>query len=88
MSNTRMILIVAAAASALIGTSAAFAQGRGAGDGSGPVGTACAKSIARYCADAQHGNRGVRNCLEAKRSKLPQACKAALDGTGGGRGRR
>lgn len=73
---------------AVIGITGAQAQGRGPRDGSGPVGSACADAIQSYCAGKQHGDRSVRNCLEGQRSKLSASCKAALDGTGGGRGRR
>ncbi len=57
------------------------------GMGTGPVASACQTEIADKCAGKQHGNRAVRACLEANRSSLSEACKTALDTTGGGRGR-
>ena len=57
------------------------------GAGTGPVASACKAEIADKCTGKQHGNRAVRTCLEANRASLSDACKAALDTTGGGRGR-
>jgi hypothetical protein len=67
---------------------AAFATGAAAqrGDGSGPVAAACQDDIAKYCSDKSHGDRSVRTCLEANKDKVAQACRTALDTTGGGRG--
>jgi hypothetical protein len=64
-------------------TTAAAAQG---GTGSGPVAAACQADIAKYCAGKEHGNRAVRTCLEENRDKVTEACRTALDTTGGGRG--
>jgi hypothetical protein len=78
-----------AMAGVVVMTGAAFAQ-MGApkgGMGTGPVASACKAEIADKCAGKQHGNRAVRTCLEANRSSLSDACKAALDSTGRGRGR-
>lgn len=88
MRNTSTILMTVAALVSLAAIGAANAQGRGRGDGSGPVGSACAGEIRSYCGGVRHGGGAVRGCLEGKRSKLSRACKAALDGTGGGMGRR
>lgn len=51
----------------------------------GPVATACATDIPRFCAGKGHGNRQTRTCLEANREKLSAQCRSALDGTRGGR---
>jgi hypothetical protein len=65
---------------------AAFAQSAAAQ--SGPVANACKADIAKYCADAGHGNRQTRTCLETNKAKVSQICKTALETTGGGMGRR
>lgn len=52
----------------------------------GPVATACKDDIAKLCADKAHDG-GVRICLETNYDKVAAACKAALDTTGGGRGK-
>ena len=70
--------MIAAAGSFAIG--AASAQ-------TGPVMEACNDDIANYCADKVHGNGEIRDCLEENRDKVSDACKTALDTTGGGRGR-
>ena len=84
------MLILTVCGSAMM-ASASYAQmsagPRGQGMGTGPVATACKAEIADKCAGKQHGNRAVRACLEANRSSLSDACKTALDTTGGGRGR-
>ena len=81
MSLTRFIITALVAASFATGAAAQ----RGTGDG--PVAAACQDDIAEYCADKSHGNRGVRTCLEQNREKVSEACRTALDTTGGGRGR-
>jgi hypothetical protein len=86
MYKTNSILAAMAALAALAATDAANAQSRGRGDGSGPVGSACAGEIKAYCAGMSHGGGAVRGCLQDNRSELSRACRAALDGTGGGRG--
>jgi hypothetical protein len=53
----------------------------------GPVATACKSDIAKLCAGKTHEGE-VRSCLEANYDKVAAACKAALDTTGGGRGKR
>ena len=53
----------------------------------GPVATACAADISKFCAGKGHGNRQTRSCLEANREKLSEGCRRALDTTGGGRRR-
>jgi hypothetical protein len=75
---------------AAVMVSASYAQtGQqgGVGVGTGPVAAACKAEIADKCAGKQHGNRAVRTCLEANRASLSEACRTALDTTGGGRGR-
>ena len=52
----------------------------------GPVATACKDDIALHCAGERHQNREVRNCLEAKKSKVSDACKIGLESTGLGKG--
>ncbi len=51
----------------------------------GPVATACKGDIAKFCAGKTH-NGAVRACLDSNYKKVSQACKNALDSTGGGRG--
>jgi hypothetical protein len=51
----------------------------------GPVATACATDIPKFCAGKGHGNRQTRTCLESNREKLSAECRSALDGTRGGR---
>ena len=85
MSTIRTLILALAAVSPLVAADAALAQGRGRGDGSGPVGTACSKEIGQYCAGISHGRGAVRACLRDNSSKLSPPCKAALDSTGGGR---
>lgn len=77
----RMLSIVAAAALTTL-AGAAVAQ-----QGTGPVASACADDIAKYCAGKSHENREARTCLEANKSKVTAACKTALDTTGGGKGK-
>lgn len=52
----------------------------------GPVATACKDDIALNCAGKRHQNREVRNCLEANKSKVSDACKIGLGSTGLGEG--
>jgi len=63
------------------------AGGAVAQQGTGPVASACADDIAKYCAGKSHQNREARTCLEANKSKVSAACKTALDTTGGGKGK-
>lgn len=53
---------------------------------SGPVATACGDDIGKLCAGKAHDG-SVRVCLEQAYDKVSSACKAALDSTGGGRGK-
>ena len=78
----RRIGLVAAAVLAITSGSA-FAQ-----QGTGPVARACADDLAKYCAGKPHQGRDARTCLEANKAKVTAACKAALDSTGGGKGRK
>lgn len=48
----------------------------------GPVATACAEEITKFCADKKHVNREVRTCLEAHKSQLSDSCKKTLETTG------
>jgi hypothetical protein len=73
------VILAAAAMLASAGPSAAQGMGRG------PVASACAAEINRYCANLSHGGGAVRACLQAKRGKLSATCRNALDGTGYGR---
>lgn len=79
--STIMAMLVAGGMLAFAGVPA-LAQGAG----SGPVGRSCAADIAKFCTEATHGGRKVRSCLEAHRAQVSDDCRAALDGTGGGRG--
>ena len=82
MSGAKLICAVAAAAG-LAMTLPAAAQ-------NGPVADACAEEIGKLCADKQHGTGHgtgeVRDCLEANKDKVSEACKQALDTTGPGHG--
>ena len=51
-----------------------------------PVSAACKDDVAKYCAGKPHAGREARICLDENKSKLSDACKAAPDSTGGGRG--
>jgi hypothetical protein len=64
-----------AAGLAIAASASAFAQ-------NGPVATACKDEIVLHCAGNRHQNREVRNCLEANKSKVSDACKIALGSTG------
>ena len=75
-----LMTIVAALGFAAAMSATAVAQ-------TGPVATTCSKEIAKYCANAGHGNAQTRNCLEKHRKNLSPACRKALDTTGKGRGR-
>ena len=77
----KQTLTIGAAAIALAFALPALAQGMG----SGPVATACASEIGRYCAGIPHGRGAVRACLESNVQKLSDDCRTALGGTGGGR---
>jgi hypothetical protein len=57
------------------------------GGGGGPVAQQCASDIKKFCADKQHDG-AVRACLEQKKDQVSAKCKAALDTTGGGQGRK
>ena len=77
MTVFRMIAALTLATAALATT--ATAQ-------TGPVASACKDEIAKMCAGKPHDG-GVRICLETNYEKVSAACKAALDTTGGGRGK-
>ncbi len=77
----RMLALMATLA-ATVSAGGAFAQ-----QGTGPVASACAGDIPKYCAGKSHQNREVRTCLEANKGKVSAACKTALDTTGGGKGK-
>lgn len=79
MSKVLTTALLAGALSA--GSVAALAQG------SGPVAQQCRAEIAKHCAGKSHEGREVRTCLESKKSELSDACKKALDTTGGGQGK-
>lgn len=61
-------------------------QGRGQ-PGMGPVAEKCNDDMAKFCAGKEHGGRALRDCLETNIAKVSEACKAALNSTGGGRRR-
>ena len=81
--------IASLAIAALIAGSAtgAWAQGmgRGMGTGHGPVASACAKEIARYCGGMSHGGGQVRACLNTHAHEVSPGCHYALTHTGYGR---
>ena len=87
MTKSGTLLLGMLAAATLAAVVPASAQTRGRGDGSGPVGSACAREIGLYCAGVSHGRGAARACLQDHRAKLSRRCKAALDTTGGGMGR-
>jgi hypothetical protein len=76
----RTMLLLAAAGLAAGVSGSALAQGTGMG----PVGTACKKEIAKYCAKAGHGAAQTRTCLEQHRKQLSAICRKTLDTTGRG----
>jgi hypothetical protein len=80
---SKRILFTAAAAAMLFSANAALGQGYGRG----PVASACAPEIDRFCSDLQHGRGEVRACLQSKWRKLSHHCRSALESTGGGGGR-
>lgn len=51
----------------------------------GPVAIACKDDIPKHCAGKEHGQGEVRACLEANKDKVSNACREALETTGGGR---
>lgn len=67
------------AAVTLIAITSAAAQ-------TGPVAEACKDDITQYCADKDHGSGGIRDCLEENIDEVTDACKTALETTGGGQG--
>ena len=71
--------IVASALAIAASVSIASAQ-------TGPVSASCKEDIAKLCTGKAHDGE-VRICLETNYDKVAAACKAALDSTGGGRGR-
>ncbi len=77
MKKTALLIIAAAGSIAAI--TAASAQ-------TGPVAEACNDDIAKYCADKSHGTGEIRDCLEENKDKVTDACKTALETTGGGQG--
>jgi hypothetical protein len=79
---TKRIALIAAAAGMLLSADAALAQGYGRG----PVASACAREIDRYCSNVEHGRGQVRACLQSNWRRLSGDCRAALRNTGGGGG--
>lgn len=75
--RTNKTLVLASAISAALATGSWAQQG--------PVATACKDDIPKFCAGKEHGQGEVRGCLEANKDKVSQACKTALETTGGGR---
>jgi hypothetical protein len=78
------IALIFVAGAMFAAADAALAQGRGRGQGNGPVASACASEIDRYCGHLQHGGGAVRRCLEAKRGRLSRSCRSTLNNTGFG----
>lgn len=52
----------------------------------GPVQEACKADIEKLCPGKSHVRREIRTCLEEKKAEVSEACKAALDSTGPGKG--
>lgn len=77
-----MRTIIGSLTALILAAGSALAQ-----QGTGPVASACADDIAKYCAGKSHENREARTCLEANKAKVSAACKSALDSTGGGQGK-
>lgn len=75
-----MKILTTAAVALIVSAGVAMAQ-------SGPVSSACKDDLAMHCAGKSHQNRDARSCLESNKDKVSAACKAALDSTGGGKGR-
>jgi hypothetical protein len=73
------IAVLMIAATALLAITGASAQ-------TGPVAEACNDDMAKYCADKSHGSGEMRACLEENIDKVTEACKTALETTGGGQG--
>ena len=74
-----IIIAMAAAAAMLIPANIASAQ-----EWRGPVASACAPEIERYCAHERHGAGGVRACLESNWRRLSHDCRSMLGRTGAG----
>lgn len=55
--------------------------------GIGPVAAACQQDIGKLCTGKEHGQGGVRACLESNKAKVSAACANALDTAGPGRRR-
>jgi hypothetical protein len=70
----------------LIAAAALFASASLAAAQQGPVASACATEIEKYCKGLPHVNRAVRNCLEENKDKASPACREALGTFGPGRG--
>jgi hypothetical protein len=75
--NKIAVMMIAAAASIVI---------TGASAQTGPVAEACNDDMAKYCADKSHGSGEMRACLDENIDKVKEACKTALETTGGGQG--
>lgn len=88
MSTVSKSLLAIGGLATMLSAGTAFAQPRGARDGSGPVGVACQADIEQHCKGLGHGGGAVRSCLENNRANVSKACAAALDNTGFGRRQR
>ena len=80
MTIKKLAIVMAATAAILIPANIASAQGMGRG----PVASACAPEIDRYCQGVRHGYGAVRSCLQAHRQGLSGHCRYALGHTGYG----
>jgi len=47
----------------------------------GPVHKACEADMAKLCPDVPREHGKTRDCMEAQKDKLSQACKSALEST-------
>lgn len=80
------LVALAGGAFAQQGMGGGMGQGRGQ-PGMGPVAEKCNDDMAKFCPGKEHGGGALRDCLETNISKVSEACKAALNSTGGGRRR-
>lgn len=67
---------------AFVATLSFFIWPSGQMTATGPVATNCKAEIAKFCAQEEHGDGEVRECLKDNRENLSSLCKEALDTTG------
>ena len=80
MMMKRVTIAMAATVAMLVSADLASAQGMGRG----PVASACAPEIGRYCAQERHGAGAVRACLQSNWRRLSHDCRSVLGTTWGG----